>query len=57
MNPKTIGFRNLAISMPNLDQYKFKAVRLDGIARVKTAKMSAIIKNEVYQKIEKFTAP
>jgi len=56
MNPKTIGFRNLAISMPNLYQYKFKTLRVDGIARVKTTKMNAIIKNEMDQKIENFTA-
>ena len=57
MNPKTIGFRNLAISMPNLNQYKFKTVRGDGITKVKTAKINDITKREVDQKTEKFIAP
>ena len=57
MNPKTIGFKNLAISMPNLNQYKFKTVRDDGITKVKTAKINDITKREVDQKIEKFIAP
>ena len=57
MNPKTIGFKNLAISMPNLNQYKFKTVRDDGITKVKTAKINDITKREVDQKTEKFIAP
>ena len=57
MNPKTIGFTNLAISIPNLYQYKFKTLRVDGIARVKTRKMNAVIKSDKDQNMEKFTAP
>ena len=57
MNPKTIGFRNLAISIPNLYQYKFKTLRVDGIARVRTRKMNAVIKSDKDQNMEKFTAP
>ena len=57
MNPKTIGFRNLAITRPNLDQYKFKGVRKDCIAKVKTAKMNAVIKSDMDQKVEKLIAP
>ena len=57
MNPKTIGFRNLAISIPNLYQYKFKTPRVDGIVRVKTIKMNAIMKSGKDQNMENFIAP
>ena len=57
MNPNTIGFRNLAISIPNLYQYKFKTPRVDGIVRVKTIKMNAIMKSGKDQNMENFIAP
>ena len=43
--------------MPNLDQSLFKTVSEDGAVTVKTAKINAITKSKVVQKVEKFQAP